>query len=184
MEGMGVTPQLLRVCERLAREGYAAVAPDLYWRFGGSNPDVGNENFQRLTPDEARADIVEVVARVRDLGAATVGITGFCMGGTFAYLAAVSGVDVDAAAAFYGTGISRNLGEPYVPLVLFFGGKDDHISRDDIAEVEKHHPGQVIVYENAGHAFMRDGSDAYDEEAATDAWRRLLDFFGQHLRVG
>ncbi len=184
MEGMGLTPQLLRTCERLAREGYAAVAPDLYWRFGGSDPDVGDRNFRQLTPEEARADIVEVVARVRDLGAATVGITGFCMGGTFAYLAAVSGVDVDAAAAFYGAGIAQNLGEPYVPLVLFFGGNDPYISRDDIAEVEKHHAGQVVVYENAGHGFLRDGSEAYDEEAATDAWRRLLEFFGEHLRVG
>jgi carboxymethylenebutenolidase len=105
------------------------------------------------------------------------------MGGAYAYLAAVSGVDVDAAAPFYGAGIAQNLGEPYVPLLMFFGGKDDHISRDNIAEIEKHHPGQVTVYEQAGHGFMRDGSDAYDEEAATDAWRRLLEFFGETLRV-
>ena len=183
MEGMGVTPQLLRVCERFAQEGYAVIAPDLYWRFGGSNPDVGDQYFRQLTPEGARADIVEVVARLRDLGAATVGITGFCMGGTFAYLAAVSGVDVDAAAAFYGAGTARTLGEPYVPLLLFFGGNDPYISRDDIAKIEKHHPGQVVVYENAGHAFMRDGSELYDEEAATDAWRSLLEFLGEHLRV-
>jgi carboxymethylenebutenolidase len=183
MEGMGITPQLLRICERFASEGYAAVAPDLHWRKGGSNPDVADQSFRRLDPDEARADIVEVVARLRDLGAATVGITGFCMGGAYAYLAAVSGVDVDAAAPFYGAGIAQNLGEPYVPLLMFFGGNDEYISRDDIAEIEKHHPGQVIVYEQAGHGFMRDGSDAYDEEAANDAWRRLLEFFGETLRV-
>jgi carboxymethylenebutenolidase len=184
MEGMGLTPQLLRVCERLAGEGYAAVAPDLYWRFGGSNPDVSDQHFRQLTPEDARSDIVDVVARVRELGAATVGVTGFCMGGTFAYLAAVSGVDVDAAAPFYGATIAQMLGESYCPLLMFFGGNDQHISRDDIAEIEKHHPGQVVVYENAGHGFMRDGSDSYDEEAATDAWRRLLEFFGAHLRVG
>ena len=184
MEGMGITPQLLRVCERFAREGYAAVAPDLYWRFGGSDPDAGDKAFRELQPDDARADIVEAVARLRDLGAATVGITGFCMGGTFAYMAAVSGVDVDAAAPFYGPGIVHMLSEPYCPLLIFFGGNDPYISRDDIAEVEKHHPGQVIVYEQAGHGFMRDGSDSYDEEAATDAWRRLLEFFGATLRVG
>jgi len=184
MEKMGLTPQLLRVCERLAGEGYAAVAPDLYWRFGGSNPEVSDAHSRKLTPEDARADIVEVVARVRDLGASTVGITGFCMGGTFAYVAAVSGVDVDAAAPFYGPGIARMLAEPYCPMLMFFGGNDPHISRDDIAEIEKHHPGQVVVYENAGHGFMRDGSDAYDPEAATDAWGRLLEFFGAHLRVG
>jgi dienelactone hydrolase len=40
-----------------------------------------------------------------------------------------------------------------------------------------------VVYPDAGHGFMRDGSDAFDEEAATDAWQRLLEFFDAHLRV-
>src|ERR1700742_2340896 len=82
MEGDGMKPQLLRVCERLAAEGYAVAAPDLYWRFGGSNPEgEGAQMFGRLAHADARADIVEVVGRWRDLGASTVGITGFCMGG-------------------------------------------------------------------------------------------------------
>jgi len=183
MEGDGMKPQLLRVCERLAAEGYAVVAPDLYWRFGGSNPEAGIANIPRLQPDDGRADIVEAVGRLRDLGAATVGIAGFCMGGGYAYLAAVSGVDVDAAASFYGAGIAQQLGDPYCPLLCFFGGQDEWISRADIAAVEQHHPGVVKVYEEAGHGFMRDGSANYDEAAATDAWGRLLEFFATNLRL-
>jgi carboxymethylenebutenolidase len=183
MEGMGITPQLLRVCERLAHEGYAVAAPDLYHRFGGSRPEAGGTPYAELRHADGRADIVETVARLRDLGAATVGITGFCMGGGYAYLAAVSGVDVDAAAPFYGGGIAQHLGDPYCPLLCFFGGRDEWISRDDIALVEKAHPGEVVVYENAQHGFFRDGSDTYDEAAATDAWRRLLEFFDAHLRA-
>ena len=182
MEGMGVTPQLLRVCERLAAEGYAVAAPDLFWRFGGSNPEAGGNPYGDLRHSDGRADIVEVVNRLRGLGAATVGITGFCMGGGYAYLSAVTGVDVDAAAPFYGGGIAQHLGEPYCPLLCFFGGHDEWVPRDDIALVEDHHPGQVVVYEDAGHGFMRDGSESYDEAAAADAWRRLLEFFGTHLR--
>jgi carboxymethylenebutenolidase len=184
MEGLGITPQLLRVCERFAAEGYAAAAPDLYWRFGGSNPDAGGTPYAELQHSDGRADIVEVVAKLRELGAATVGATGFCMGGAYAYLAAVSGVDIDAAAPFYGGGIAQHLGDPWCPILCFFGGQDEWISRDDIALVEKAHPGDVIVYEEAGHGFMRDGSDSYNEEAANDAWRRLLEFFDAHLRVG
>jgi carboxymethylenebutenolidase len=183
MEGLGITPQLLRVCERLAAEGYAAAAPDLYWRFGGSNPDAGGTPYAELTHSDGRADIVEVVAKLRELGAATVGITGFCMGGGYAYLAAVSGVDIDAAAPFYGGGIAQHLGDPWCPILCFFGGQDEWISRDDITLVEKTHPRDVIVYEDAGHGFMRDGSESYNEQAATDAWRRLLEFFDAHLRV-
>jgi carboxymethylenebutenolidase len=182
MEGDGMKPQLLRVCERLAAEGYAVAAPDLYWRFGGSNPEAGAEMFGQLRHDDGRADIVEVVGRLRGLGASTVGITGFCMGGGYAYLAAISGVDVDAAAPFYGAGIAQHMGDPYCPLLCFFGGHDEWISRADIATVEASHPGQVVVYEDAEHGFMRDGSPNYNEAAATDAWTRLLAFFDENLR--
>jgi carboxymethylenebutenolidase len=183
MEGMGLTPQLLRVCQRLAREGYATAAPDLFWRFGGTDPDAAGKYFQDLQQDDGRSDIAEVVARLRDLGAATVGITGFCMGGNYAYLAAVSGLDVDAAVPFYGAQIPQMLDDPWCPLLGFFGGNDDYVSRDAIAQVEQRHPGQIVVYEDAGHGFMRDGSDAYHGAAATDAWSRMLEFFRQHLRV-
>jgi carboxymethylenebutenolidase len=183
MEGDGMKPQLLRVCERLAAEGYAVAAPDLYWRFGGSNPEGGGaEMFGQLRHSDGRADIVEVVGRLRGLGASTVGITGFCMGGGYAYLAAISGVDVDAAAPFYGAGIAQHMGDPYCPLLCFFGGHDEWISRADIATVEASHPGQVVVYEDAEHGFMRDGSPNYNEAAATDAWARLLEFFDANLR--
>lgn len=184
MEGDGMKPQLLRVCERLAAEGYAAAAPDLYWRFGGSNPEAGGNPYGQLKHSDGRADIVEVVGRLRALGASTVGITGFCMGGGYAYMAAISGVDVDAAVSFYGGGIAQHLGEPYVPLLCFFGGRDEWIPRADIDAVEQRHPGQVVVYEEAGHGFMRDGSESYDEPAATDAWARMLAFFATHLRAG
>jgi len=182
MEGMGITAQLLRVCERLAHEGFAVAAPDLFWRFGGSNPEAGGTPYRDLLIADGRADIVETVARLRALGAEKVGITGFCMGGTYSYVAATTGVNVDAAAPFYGAGIAQQLAEPTCPLLAFFGGRDDYITRDDIALVEAHHPGDVVVYEDAEHGFMRDGSASYNEAAATDAWSRLLTFFGGNLR--
>jgi carboxymethylenebutenolidase len=182
MEGYGVSPQLLRVCQRLGREGYAALAPDLFWRFGGTDPDRGAEQFGALTADDARADLVESVARLRALGASSVGMTGFCRGGFHTYLAATTGVDLQAAAPFYGAGIAPRMGEPGCPLLLFFGGRDQYVSSADVEAVRERHPDQVVVYPDAGHGFMRDGSDSYDEAAATDAWARLLTFFGANLR--
>ena len=181
MEGNGISPQLLRVCERLAHEGYATVAPDLYWRFGGSDPDKGDEHYPNLRHADGLADIRECVGWLRAIGAGNVGITGFCMGGGYAYLAALKG-EVDAAVPFYGGGIAQHLGTPHCPLLAFFGGHDEWIPRDQVAQVEAHHPGDVVVYEDAEHGFMRDGSANYHEAAATDAWARLLAFFGQHLR--
>jgi carboxymethylenebutenolidase len=182
MEGGGISPQLLRVCERLAAEGYAAIAPDLYWRFGGSDPDAMRDHVASLRHRDGRADIVECASFLRAIGATKVGITGFCMGGGYAYLAATSDVPVDAAVAFYGGGIAQHLGTPHCPLLMFFGGKDEWISAADVAAVEAHHPGLVVVYPEADHGFFRDGSENYDDAAATDAWARLLAFFGEHLR--
>jgi carboxymethylenebutenolidase len=180
-EGNGMSTQLLRVCERLAREGYAAIAPDLFWRFGGSDPDKAREHFTSLQWSDARADLSEAVRLVRAAGATKVGITGFCMGGRLTYLAATDGLDLDAAAPFYGAGIAQALGEPTCPVLLFFGGTDEWIPRDDIAAVERHHRDRVVVYEPAGHGFMRDGSESYHEDAALDAWPKLLAFFSEHL---
>ena len=130
-----MSPQLLRVCERLAHEGYAAVAPDLFWRFGGSDPDKGDEHYPNLLHADGLADIVECVGWLRAIGATKVGITGFCMGGGYAYLAALKG-DVDAAVPFYGGGIAQHLGTAQCPLLAFFGGRDEWIPRDQVAQVE------------------------------------------------
>ncbi len=181
-EGNGMSPQLLRVCERLAHEGYAALAPDLFFRHGGSDPDAVPRQMMALAKSEHRMpDIAASVDELRRLGATTVGVTGFCMGGRLTYETAVSDIAVDAAAPFYGAGIASVLDEPSCPLLAFFGGTDEWVPRDEIAAVEARHPDQVVVYEDAGHGFFRDGSDSYDEAAATDAWSRLLAFFGQHL---
>lgn len=181
MEGNGMSPQLLRVCERLADEGYAAIAPDLYHRTGGSDPDRFMEQIRALDPEVAMTDVSACVAVLRTAGAQSIGVTGFCMGGTLTYVASTADLDVQAAAGFYGAQISTRLGTPTCPLLLFYGGNDEHVPADEIATVEQHHPGQVVVYPTAEHGFMRDGSPNYDEPSATDAWRRLLEFFGEHL---
>jgi carboxymethylenebutenolidase len=181
MEGNGMSTQLLRVCERLAGAGYGAIAPDLFHRTGGSDPDKLPDQFLALRVDEVIDDVRDCIGELRRRGASSIGVTGFCMGGRLTYEMALADLDVQAAAPFYGAGIRGLLGEPRCPVRLFFGGTDEWVPRDEISAVEAHHPGQVVVYESAGHGFMRDGSDAYDEPAATDAWTRLLAFFSEHL---
>jgi carboxymethylenebutenolidase len=181
MEGNGMSTQLLRVCERLAGAGYGAIAPDLFHRTGGSDPDKLPDQMIALRTDEVVDDVLECIGELRRRGASSIGVTGFCMGGKLTYEMALADLDVQAAAPFYGSGIGGVLGEPRCPVRLFYGGTDEWVPRDEISAVEAHHPGHVVVYESAGHGFMRDGSDAYDEEAATDAWTQLLTFFGEHL---
>jgi carboxymethylenebutenolidase len=183
MEGNGMSQQLLRVCQRFAAEGFVVAAPDLFHRFGGSDADrAASEGwYGKLRPEDGLADIAAAVAELRTLGVTSVGITGFCMGGLFSYLAATKGVDVDASVPFYGGRIGENLGEPSCPLLAFFGGSDPYIPTKEIEAVIARHGDAVIVYDDADHGFMRDGSPSYHPTAAPDAWQRALTFLHQNL---
>jgi carboxymethylenebutenolidase len=183
-EGNGMSPQLLRVCQRLAHEGYGAIAPDLFWRFGGSDPNHFTDHLRGIRMPDVVHDLQAAAVRIRELGAVRVGVTGFCMGGKFTYLAAVSDVDVQCAAPFYGSGIPELPDDVHCPLLAFFGGRDEYIPMDQVEQVKARHPGDVVVYPEAEHGFMRDGSETYDEAAATDAWVKLMAFFSRYLRDG
>jgi len=179
-EGNGISTQLLRVCQRLAHEGYTAIAPDLFFRVGGTEARDVVTLMGSLTRELTTVDIEEAMAHLRRLGATAVGVVGFCMGGLQAYRAALSSSGCDGAVGFYGARIAAELGEPRCPTLLLFGGKDEYIPDSDIRAVVAHHAG-TVVYPDAHHGFMRDGSGSYDEAAATDAWRRLLEFMEANL---
>jgi carboxymethylenebutenolidase len=183
MEGNGMSQQLLRVCQRFAHEGYTAIAPDIFHHFGGSDGDraMAEGWYTKMNLDAALDDIRECIRYVRDDGATSIGITGFCMGGMFTYLAATRGLDVQAAVGFYGRIVDK-LGTPSCPHMHFFGGSDPYIPRADIEVVRAHHPADVIVFDDADHGFMRDGSESYHPEHAPVAWKRTLGFFAEHLR--
>jgi carboxymethylenebutenolidase len=182
-EGNGMSAQLIRFCERLAREGYRVIAPDFFSRSHGVDPSDFGAIIGSITPEHLKGDLAAGVAALRAGGAAKIGVTGFCMGGWFTYRAAKWAADlgVDAAVPFYGGGIARDLGDVQCPTLMFFGDQDPYIPMSDVEAVQAHHGDAVVVYPGADHGFMRDGSDSYDEASATDAWARLLAFFGEHL---
>ncbi len=181
-EGNGISAQLLRVCERLAVEGYAAIAPDLFFRAGGPEAADFATLIGSLDRGQATRDLTEAAGVLRSLGAGRVGVTGFCMGGYLTYRAATTTSSFDAAVGFYGAGISRELGTPRCPTLLFFGDADPYIPRADIDTVVAHHP-ETTVYHGAGHGFFRDKSENYDAAAADDAWKRLLAHFASRLQA-
>lgn len=184
MEGSGMSQQLLRVTQRLARVGYTVIAPDLFHHFGGSDADAALAAGgwgSKLDEATTLADLRAAHRELRSMGVGRIGITGFCMGGRVSYLAAVRGLDVACAAPFYGSGIGKLLGPLSCPLLAFYGDRDDYITTDEIEMVSRFHPGDVIVYPGARHGFFRDGSPEYDADAASDAWPRLLAFLGANL---
>ena len=179
-EGNGISPQLLRVGQRLAHEGYMTVAPDLFFRSGGTEARDVVTLMGSLLREQTTTDIDDAIGLLRSAGATGVGVIGFCMGGLQAYRAAVSSSGCDAAVGFYGARIAAEGGKPRCPTLLLFGANDQYIPTADIETATARHAG-TVVYPGVGHGFMRDGSDSYDEEAATDGWRRMLAFLATHL---
>jgi carboxymethylenebutenolidase len=139
-------------------------------------------HINAVTEAQLAGDLEAAIAVLRAEGATSIGVTGFCMGGRFSYRAAkwAQRLGVSAAVGFYGD-IAKELSNPRCPTLLLFGGRDEWIPADDIAAACTHHGEAVVVYPDANHGFMRDGTRFYDEAAAADAWARLLAFFDRHL---
>jgi carboxymethylenebutenolidase len=180
-EGNGISQQLLRVCERLAAEGYATIAPDLFFRVGGRGLDDIALMMGSVDDVQTPADIESAVATLRSLGAEKVGITGFCMGGQYSWHMAVTSQTFAAAAGFYGARVSALLQEPNCPTLLFYGDNDEWVPMTEIDKVRAFHA-ETFVYEGAEHGFMRDGSENHHPDAAADAWGKVLAHFDEHLR--
>ena len=183
--GGSIDPQFVRICERLAGEGFVVAAPEFFFRSGGPGAKPMGEQAQEARMDELLSDLAAAAAVLRGLGAKRIGLTGFCLGGSYSWYGACYGEGYDAAVSFYGANIRSYIAadphrEPSCPTLVFYGGSDQWIPREDVDTVAAHHP-DTIVYPHAGHAFMSDGTNAYVADAAADAWDRTLRHFREHL---
>ena len=189
-EIFGVNHHIRAVCDRLAREGYVAVAPSIF--------DRTERNFQSgYSPDEiavARKFIAspDWGAMLRDTQAAIdsvktigpVGIIGFCLGGSVAYAAATKLSGLSAAVGYYGGAIVRFADDkPLVPTQLHFGEQDAGIPLTDVETIRAKRPEvEIHIYPGAQHGFHCDERASYDKASADIAWPRSMGFFAKHLR--
>lgn len=207
----GVDEFVKAMADRLAEQGYIAVAPALFHRQAGAGQDYidsipkNAERLGKLIPfiqnlqdEEIIRDLKTSIDHLRDLGANNIGVTGFCMGGRVAYLAAASFPTISAAGVFYGGNIMVPWGGTtapfdltaniHCPIVGYFGNDDGNPSPDDVAKISaeldkfgKEHT--FRSYDGAAHAFQDfTNPPVYRQEAADDSWGKLLDFFAQHLK--
>lgn len=208
----GVSDHTRDLAGRLATEGFAALAVDLYRR----ESEVKIENpgkWMRALSDptvladvQAAADQLAASPATRGHG---IGVVGFCMGGMYALMAACACDGLRAAVPYYGL-LSHRYGLLYdpdgldperkpreplemaaelrCPLLAFFGEDDEFVPVADVRALEAQlakasPPSQVVIYPGAGHAFANDTRpDAYRPDSAADAWRRMLAFLEAHLR--
>ena len=202
-EAFGVTAHIERCCDRLAAEGYFAVAPSVFHRTTTDSFAYGDfghvmPHMSALNKAGVETDLRAVVEHLELQGfeRARRGIVGFCMGGLVAFVAATLG-EFGAAVTFYGGGVTTGR-FGYPPLVEIadridtpwlgcYGDLDKGIPPEDVEQLRAATVGadvltEVVRYPDADHGFnCEDRPAVYNPEAASDAWERALAFFGATL---
>ena len=190
-EIFGVNGHMRRVCDRFAAEGYRVIAPALFDRaepgvelgYGEADRKRGMALRAQVPNEGAMAD---VLAAADALGTASIGIVGYCWGGTIAWWGATRADQFEAAVGWYGGGIAATREElPRCAVQLHFGAEDHGIPMSDVEAIRASQPGtEIYVYEGAGHGFGCDDRDSFNPVATDQAQHRTLDFLARHLRRG
>ena len=189
-EWWGINDHIRDIAGRYANEGYICVAPDLYRGKLAKDSTEAAKLMQGLAIDDGLETIrAAIVGTKRVHNVQKIGITGYCMGGTFALRAACEIGELAAAAPFYGDIPEASvLKQLHVPTLFIAGKRDAWINPEKvnrlIGAARKYDlPVEVVTYD-ADHAFFNDTRpEVYDAEAASDAWRRVLDLFRKRLTM-
>jgi carboxymethylenebutenolidase len=190
MHVWGVDTSIRDVVRRFAKAGIAAIAPDLYARFGAPAGDgvtdvaVFRPYAKQLERTQYDGDLAAAAAWLKAKFPATkTGIAGFCMGGRIALLAAIDDRAVFAAVCpFYGPLEGVDPKQLQVPVCASYGARDRSIPADSVRAFAAALtvPNDVKIYDAAGHAFFDDQRSAYVAPAAEDAWARTLAFLRKY----
>ncbi len=177
----GVTPHIRELSDQLASQGYEVMAPSLL-DGEAAFPDLNTEVAilpQRMSMGEAAGWGEGCTGRIQaaiDALAGPVFVTGFCFGGTSAWIAACFCEGITAVSCFYGGHIIQYVDEaPKVPTILHFGRSDDTIPPADVETIAAAHPDLPLWLYDSGHAFV--APSGYHEDSARLAMLRTLQLF-------
>lgn len=201
-EIFGVHEHIKDVCRRLARQGYLAIAPELYVRQGDVSKLASIDEIRKVVGTVPDAQVFSDLDASLDWAArnggnlARVGVTGFCWGGRITWLYAAHQSRVKAGVAWYGklAGEASILTPAFpldvagvlkAPVLGLYGGQDQGIPLDDVEKMRAALAGTgsastIQVYPDAPHAFYADYRPSYRRAAAEDGWQRMLAWFRQN----
>lgn len=187
-EWWGLNDHIKDIANRYAAEGFIAIAPDLY----RGKIAADSTEASQMMHDLANEDGLDTIKNAIDAAALAYnishfGITGYCMGGSFALLAACELDGLSAAVPFYGDVPADDvLQKLKVPVIFISGTRDGWITPEKVAQLEDaaerfELPVHSVKYD-ADHAFFNDTRpEVYDENAAKDAWALVVGFFNDKL---
>jgi len=194
-EWWGLNEHIKDVARRVAKEGYFAVAPDLYSRQGHkitADPNVAAQLMSGLKPDDGVDDLLSTMSwlgRDKDARDDRIGVIGFCMGGSYALRLPCTTKEIKAAAPFYGEiPPDEELRQLACPIFYAYGENDGWITRQDVdrlaAALKKFNKsGEVKIYKGCSHGFFNDTrKDVHSPAEAQDAWQHALKLFAENLK--
>ena len=187
-EWWGLNDHIKDIAGRYAAEGFIGIAPDLYHGKVAANADEASKMMHDLAIEDGLATIKAAIdAASEKLGLTHFGITGYCMGGTFALQAACELEGISAAVPFYGDIPDEEiLSKLRTPTIFISGTRDGWITPAKVAELEdateRYELPITSVKYDADHAFFNDTRpEVYNETAAHDAWTVAIAFFKENL---
>jgi carboxymethylenebutenolidase len=187
-EYWGLNAHIRDIADRYAGEGFVAIAPDLYRGRVAADSGEASQMMRDLKVEDGMDIIASAIgAAALSLDISHFGITGYCMGGTYALRAACELEGLSAAAAFYGdVPEEETLRKLSTPTIFISGTRDGWITPEKVATLEDaaerfELPITSVRYE-ADHAFFNDTRpEVYNETAARDAWALVTGFFSDKL---
>lgn len=189
-EIFGVNGHIRSVADGWARDGFVAVAPALFDRYergvdlGYEGPDAEKARsfLSKFDMEKAVLDVAAAVDFARTDTGKKVGVIGYCLGGTLAWLSATR-LKIAAAVGYYGGRIAGYANEDLTaPVMLHFGRQDAHIPADEVDKIQAAHPEVEIYWYNAGHGFNCDARASFNPLAAKEARDRSLAFLNKYLQ--
>lgn len=185
----GLTPHLGDVCDWFARDGFTAIAPALYDRaekgtvfdYDPGGVARGMMFRENLKEETVLADVAACAAKLRE-SVARVAVSGFCTGGTWAWVASCS-LELDAGVIFYGSDVREEIARtPRCPVMLHYGDADRIVPFEDVKAIRDAHPStEFHIYPGSDHAFYNPDQGTHDAPAAALAHARSLEFLYRHL---
>lgn len=191
-EWWGLNDNIRMMTRRLAGQGYVALAVDLYSGKVAETADSAGQyaRASRSNPEAGVNNIGQALEFLDSEYSVTgVGTIGWCFGGGWSLQAALEHPgEIDAAVIYYGNLVTdaEQLSRLDMPVLGIFGEEDEGIPPSQVERFETvldslGKDASIHIYENADHAFANPSGDRYNEEAATDAWQKTVDFLGEHL---
>lgn len=191
-EWWGLVDHIKEVADRFAAAGFVALAPDVYRGESTDNPDEAGRLMMALDIERSARDLGGAVTYLLGhdrVAGDKVGTVGFCLGGQLALAAACQHGDVGACVDFYGVhpNVTLDFGGLSAPVLGLFAENDGFVSPEVVKKLEGElkAAGKTTdfhIYPAVDHAFFNDTRpDVYDESAASDAWKRTLEFFHAQL---